>query len=87
MSIRWKILVVGLVAYSVFTTTLLLRLVDRVFALATNTSGASLAGTEASSTLQAIHIGAYVLAGFAGLVVLAELIGHFIADDRDAERS
>ena len=84
MSIRWKILIVGLVMYWVFTTTLLLRLIDRIFALATNTTGASLAGTEASSTLQAIRVGAYVIAGFAALVLLAELIGHFIADDRDS---
>lgn len=84
MSTRWKILVLALVAYSVFTTTLLLRLIDRVFALATDTSGASLAGTEASSTLQAIRIGGYVMAGFASLVVVAELVAHFIADDREA---
>ena len=66
MLMRWKMVILGLVAYSVFTTTLLLRLVE--------------CPTEA--TLQAIRVAGYVIAGFAALVVAAEIISHFVGDER-----
>ena len=66
--LRWKMVILGLVAYSVFTTTVLASLVERA--------------TEPAATLQMIRIAGYVMAGFAGLVVAAEIISHFVGDDQ-----
>ena len=81
MTIRWKILIVALVVYSIAATTLILQLLDRLYAFMTNGVVKTLDETEASHTLRWIHVGVYVLAVLGGVIVLAEVVGRFIADD------
>ncbi len=74
MTAAWKALIVGLVGYAIIVTLELLSLIDRVWAAGVNTSGATLAGTEADGTLRIIHVAMGILGAFAGLLVLANVV-------------
>lgn len=82
MPIRWKILIVGLVVYSVVATTLILQLLDRIYSFMTNGVVTTLGDTEASHTVKWIHLGMYLLAVLGGVILLAEVIGRFLSDDQ-----
>jgi hypothetical protein len=74
MTVAWKVLIVGLAAYAIVVTLMLLSLIDRVWASSVNTAGATLAGTEADGALKGIHVAMVVIGGFAALLVIGELV-------------
>jgi hypothetical protein len=74
------------VAYSIAATFMILSLLDRVYAVAAHGEVTTLEGTEASHTLSWLHAGIYVLGGITALVVLAEIVAYFVADDRTSSK-